>query len=128
METQHAVAAPRPGVLIPTALISCVALLLAFAAFDDITTDSAAEFTVEYNALVACAAWFAFVAVRLIRIGDTTLGIVSLAALGGALWGQHGIAVGTTPGVSPEYLVVAAAFVWFSALTTCLLLRGSRRE
>ena len=49
-------------------VVSFGALLLAFAAFDDITTDrTATSFRVEYTALFACAMWFVFLAVKLIR-------------------------------------------------------------
>ena len=50
------------------ALISVAALLLAFAALDDITTDTATSFTYEYIALVACAMWFAALGLRRMRL------------------------------------------------------------
>ena len=50
-------------------IISIVALLLAYAAFDDIMTDNATSFTVEYTMLAACGAWFAFLAVKRLRRG-----------------------------------------------------------
>ena len=121
--------APRrcnDGVLLREALISFVALMLVFAAFDDITTDNATHFTVEYIALSACASWFAFVAVRLIRIGRRTLGALSLAALAAALWAQRGIGPGITPGFWPEYTIMTAVFVWFLALAATLAVLGGR--
>ena len=105
------------------------ALLLVFAAFDDITTDrSATSFTVEYTALLACAMWFGFVAMKLIRRGHRTLGILSLLALAGALWGQRAIGPGIRPGLWPEYVVTTAAFLWFLALAITLLALGSRES
>jgi hypothetical protein len=55
-------------------LISLAALFLAYAALDDITTDNATSFPVEYTLLIACAAWFAFLAARMIRRRYRTLG------------------------------------------------------
>jgi hypothetical protein len=108
------------------ALISFAALLLVFAAFDDITTDNATQFTVEYAALAACAIWFAFVAVRLIRLGYRTLGRLSVLALLGALWGQRAIHQGITPGLWPQYLVTTGAFLWFVLLVAILAWLGWR--
>ena len=47
-------------------LISCGALLLAYAALDDITTDTATSFTFEYAMLAVCAAWFTWLGVQLV--------------------------------------------------------------
>jgi len=105
------------------ALVSFGALFLVFAAFDDITTDqTATSFTVEYTALVACAIWFAFVAVRLLRYGHRTLGMLSVIALAGALWGQRAIRPDIRPALWPQYVVTAGAFVWFLALATSMAL------
>lgn len=107
-------------------LISFVALLLALGAFDDITTDNSTHFTVEYTVLVACAVWFGFVAMRLIRLGRPTLGMLSVVALVGALWGQRGIGPGITPGVWPEYVVMTSVLLWFLALAATLVVLGWR--
>ena len=109
------------------ALVSFGAVLLVFAAFDDITTDlTATSFTIEYTALLACAIWFGVVAVRLIRLGYRTLGMLSLAALAGGLWGQRAIGPGITPGLWPEYVITTSAFLWFLALAISLLVLGYR--
>ena len=108
------------------ALISLAALLLVFAAFDDITTGNSTHFTVEYTVLVLCAAWFGFVAVRLMRLGRRTLGVLSWVALLGALWAQRGIGPGITPGLWPEYVVMTGAFLWFLALAAALVVLGCR--
>ena len=51
------------------AVVTFVAVGVAFLALDDITTDAATTgFLRERIALAACAAWFAFVAARLIRM------------------------------------------------------------
>lgn len=116
----------QSGGFLRDGLISLAALLLVFAAFDDITTDDATRFTVEYTALVACAAWFGFVAVRVTRFGRRTLGMLSWVALLGALWAQRGIGPGITPGLWPEYVVMTGVFLWFLALAATLVVLGCR--
>lgn len=103
------------------AAITLVALLLVFAAFDDITTDNATTFRVEYTFLVGCAAWLLFVASYLIRRGHRALGIASLVALAGALWAQRAIGPGVLAGLWPEYVVIASAYLWFWALAGAML-------
>ena len=107
--------------LFANAAITLVALLLVFAAFDDITTDDATTFPVEYSFLVGCAGWLLFVAWSLIRGGHRTLGVASLVALAGALWAQHAIGPGMVPGLRPEYIVMTTAYFWFWALAGAML-------
>jgi hypothetical protein len=47
--------------------LSGAALLLAYAALDDITTDHAKTFAAEYTALIACAGWLVFAAFYFLR-------------------------------------------------------------
>ena len=110
------------------AVVTIAALLLIFAAFDDITTDHATSFPFEYTTLVACAVWLLFVAVRLMRDGRGLLGGVSLLALAGAVWGQRAVGPGVvwgrpgiTPPFSPELVTVTTAYGWFCALSLVLL-------
>jgi hypothetical protein len=107
--------------LFANAAITLVALLLVFAAFDDITTDNATTFRVEYTLLVGCVGWLLFVAWSLIRGGQRTLGYASLVALAGALWAQHAIGPGMVPGLRPEYIVMTTAYFWFWALAGAML-------
>jgi hypothetical protein len=109
-------------------LISLVALGLAFAAFDDITTDNASSFRVEYSVLIACAAWFAFLAARLIRRRCRTLGVVSLVALTGATWAQQAIGQGITPAPWAEYFFLVGTFFWFLAIAIWLVAFGARHD
>ena len=105
-----------------TAVTTVVALLLAFAAFDDITTDNATTFRVEYTILVGCSGWLLFVAWSLVRGGHRALGLASIAALASALWAQRAIGPDMVPGLLlPEYIVFIAAYVWFWALAGALL-------
>jgi hypothetical protein len=109
--------------LFSRAAITIVALLLTFAAFDDITTDNATTFRVEYTLLVACAGWLLFVAWSLLRDGHRALGIASLASLAGALWAQHAIGPRSSMAreVRPEYVVITAAYLWFWVLAATML-------
>ena len=107
--------------LLSNATITLVALLLVFAAFDDITTDNATTFRVEYTFLVGCAGWLLFVAWSLIRGGHPALGFASLLALASALWAQQAIGPGMVPGLRPEYIVMTAAYFWFWALAGAML-------
>ena len=103
------------------AAITVVALVLVFAAFDDITTDNATTFRVEYTFLVGCAGWLLFVAWSLIRGGHRALGFASLFALASALWAQHAIGPRTVRGLRPEYIVMTAAYFWFWTLASAML-------
>jgi hypothetical protein len=47
--------------------ITLLMVLLAFAALDDITTDTGGTFVVEYAFLVICACWLTFAGVRVLR-------------------------------------------------------------
>ena len=110
------------------AAITVAALLLAFAAIDDITTDNATTFRVEYTFLVMCAGWLLFVAWSLIRAGHRALGVVSILALAGALWAQRAIGpAGSVPaGWQPEHVVMIGAYFWFWALAGAMLWLGWR--
>jgi hypothetical protein len=107
--------------LFANAAITLVALLLVFAAFDDITTDTATRFRAEYTFLVGCAGWLLFVAWSLMRGGHRTLGVVSLVALAGAWWAEDAIGPGMLPGLRPEYIVMTTAYFWFWALAGAML-------
>jgi len=67
-----------------TGVISVIALLFAWLALDDITTDNATgphAFEFEYWILVICGVWFAGVAIWFLARGRLVLGIVSLLAV-----------------------------------------------
>ena len=104
------------------AVVTIAALLLVFAAFDDITTDNATSFPLEYTILVASAIWLLFIAVRLMRHGHGLLGGISLLALASAVWGQR------AAGFKPEYLAVMVACGWFCALSLAMLWRARRES
>ena len=108
------------------AVITVGVVLLAFAAFDDITTDSGTSFAAEYSGLILCGAWLAVLAVRQLRGRQLVPGSVSLLALAGAIWGQGAIGPGTVPSTDLRYLATVGAFAWFAALSIVLLLQGWR--
>jgi hypothetical protein len=108
------------------AVITMGAILLAYAAFDDITTDNGTTLTVEYAALALCGAWALGVAVRLLRDGWITLGAISLVALAAGAWGQRAIGPGTAPSSEWHYVATAAAVAWFLVLSLVLLVIGWR--
>lgn len=119
--------APRGRSLTSTGLLTLVVVALAFAAFDDITTDNATRFPLEYAMLLGAAAWCVAVAAWLFRTGYHILAILSLLAVTGAVWG--GRAVGArTPGLELEHMTMWAALVWFFALSILLLAWGVRNR
>jgi hypothetical protein len=101
------------------AVVTFAALLLIFAAADDITTDNATAFPLEYSMLIACTVWLGFLTARLLREHHRVLGGLSLIALASGLWGGRAIAPGITPW-STEYMVTTGAYLWFWILSLIL--------
>ena len=62
-------------------VVSLFVLLLTWAALDDITTDTAQRFSVEYTLLMLSGAWFAGIGVWLVARGQRMLGAATLAAV-----------------------------------------------
>jgi hypothetical protein len=110
------------------ALGTAAALLLIFAAFDDITTDNATTFRAEYAVLVGCAGSLVFVALRLLRAGHQLLGWASLLALAAGAWAQRAVGPGIVPGFWPEYVIATVALLWFVALAVGLVWLAWRRR
>jgi ABC-type Na+ efflux pump permease subunit len=108
-------------------------LLLIFAAFDDITTDNATNFRVEYAALLVCAVWLMFLSWRLLRQGHWILGGISLVAIVNGGFAQRAIIHGTVDGWWTEYVLLAMTYLWFLVLSVMILwlawrLHASRRR
>ena len=116
------------------AVVTIAALLLVFAAFDDITTDNATSFRLEYAILVASAIWLLFIALRLMRHGHGLLGGISLLALASAVWGQRAVGPGVgwgqraAAGFRPEYVAVLIAYGWFCTLSLAMLWQARRQR
>ena len=117
---------PSNAVLIVDGIVTLAFVVLAWLAFDDITTDNATSFTVEYTCLLACAIWCLIVAVRLAAKGYLVLATASALALGAAVWGQRSIGPGTVPSWQPQYVATVAAIVWFLSLAVVLVVLGFR--
>lgn len=108
-------------------LILFSGLLLALAAFDDITTDrTVTAFVPEYLCLSAVAVVCAVVGLRLIRRGRNLLGWSSLALLATGVWAQRGVGPGTRPNFGVEYLILLAVSLWFLVLACRLVSLGLR--
>lgn len=103
------------------AAITFVALLLVFAALDDITTDQAMTFRLEYTFLCASAGWLLFVGGSLVRAGHRTLGYASFVAVASALWALPAIRPGLGPALRPAFVVMATAYFWFWFLAGAML-------
>jgi len=97
------------------AAITFVVVVLAVAAFDDITTDNATSFPLERTMLAGAGIWFLLVATRLWREGHRVIGALSLGLLTIAALVQPtvGPRIATTPF---GYLVTVATLAWFLAL------------
>jgi hypothetical protein len=103
-------------------VVTLALLVLAFLAFDDITTDNATSFTLEYAFLTACAVWGFILIARLALRSRFITAAVCASLLMAILWGQRGIGPGTRASWQPEYVVASVAFVGFLVVSTYLLL------
>ena len=66
--------------------VSFVVLLLSWLALDDITTDNANEFPLEYALPVSAGIWFTALGVALVVKRHVFGGVSSLVAVGSAPW------------------------------------------
>ena len=112
--------------LLRDAAVTLATVLVAFAAFDDITTDVATTFTFEWVGLAACAVWLNIASWRLVRSEHRWLGAVSLAVLAAAVGAGSRIRPGTGP-FQIEYLTTVAGLLWFLTLVGILTGQGWRR-
>ena len=120
-----------PGDFAVEAFVTLVAALFAFLALDDITTDNATTgFRPEYTILTFCGIWLLLFGIQLWRKGLRRMAGVSLLLLGGAWWvTRDGLGHKNAGGWSvfwPEYAVVCAAWLWFTANAAMLLAREFR--
>jgi hypothetical protein len=99
--------------------VTFATVLLAFAAFDDITTDSATTFTVEWFGLAVCGVWLLMVSWRLSWTEHPWLGSVSVVALAAAVGAGSSIRRGTGL-FQVEYLTTIARLLWFLGLVAIL--------
>jgi cation transport ATPase len=113
--------------LLRDAAVTFVTVLLAFAAFDDITTDTATTFTFEWVGLAVCAVWLLIVSWRLLRSEHRWLGSISAVALVVSVAAGSAIRPGTGP-FQMEYLTTSAGLLWFLGLVAILTGQAWRRR
>jgi hypothetical protein len=112
--------------LLRDAAVTLATVLLAFAAFDDITTDTATTFMSEWVGLAVCGAWLLIVSWRLLGSGHRRLGSISVVALVAAVGAGSAIRPGTGP-FQIEYLTTIAGLLWFLGLAGILTRQAWRR-
>jgi len=106
--------------LLRDAALTFTAVIFAFVALDDITTDSATSFVFERFALACCGVWLLVVAVRLVRGGHRVLGGVSVVLVAAGAEAQLAIGPGTLPSLRFEYVATVAGLLWFVGLAGIL--------
>jgi hypothetical protein len=114
------------GQLLRDAALTLATILLAAAAFDDITTDRATTFTVEWAGLAVCGVSLCIVCWRVLRNDAWWLGAISSVVLIAAVGAGSQIRPGTGPDAI-ESLTTAAGLLWFLALTAVLAGQAWRR-
>jgi hypothetical protein len=112
--------------LLRDAAVTLATVLLAFAAFDDITTDTATTFTFEWVGLAVCGVWLLIVSWRLLRSEHRWLGSISEVALVAAVGAGSAIRPGSGP-FQIEYLTTIAGLLWFLGLVGILTGQAWRR-
>ena len=121
----HAQADGKPVGRLRDAVLTLVAVVLAFLALDDITTDRASSFVVERVALAGCGLWFALLALRLVQQGQRALGLSSIGVVIALAVAQPGIGPGTIPG-TPASLAMVLGLAWFLLMSGTLAVRAVR--
>jgi hypothetical protein len=107
--------------LVRDAVVTMAVIFMAYAALDDITTDSAVSFPVERTALVLCVLWFSMVAWRLWQHGHRVLGAVSFGFVTIAAMIQPWIGRGMAP-TPYAYLATFGTLAWFLFVAGALAL------
>ena len=107
-------------------MVTLVAVVLTYLAFDDVTTDNAISFRNEYECLRLCAGWNVILSARLARRGHRVFAGVCAGLLLAILWGQRKIGPGTRASWQPEYVIATAALVAMLLLVCYLVIRGFR--
>ena len=100
--------------------LSLIVLLLSWLALDDITTDNASEFPLEYAILVSAGIWFAALGVLLAAKRHSFSGISSLVAVGLGIVAFWSLPHHYQPPSAINYLGYVS-LAWFVGLTVWLL-------
>jgi len=101
------------------AAVALATVLLAFAAFDDITTDNDSNFILEWVVLAVCAVGLLIVSWRLLRSDHVWLGSVSLVVLVATVVAGSTIGLSSSP-LQAAYLTIFAGLLWFLGLAATL--------
>jgi hypothetical protein len=107
-------------------VVTGAAVILAFGAFDDITTDNATSFEVEYSCLVLCLIWMAALIARLAKRGLNLLALLCAMLVLAILWGQRQIGPGTTASWQLEYVLATTAIIGIFLVACGLIVKGLR--
>jgi hypothetical protein len=100
--------------------VSLVVLLLSWLALDDITTDNATEFPLEYALLVSAGIWFTALGVSLVVKRHVFGGVSSLVAVGLGVVAFWSLPHHYQP-PSPINYLGYVPLAWFAGLTVWLL-------
>ncbi len=100
--------------------VSLIVLLLSWLALDDITTDNANRFPLEYAILVSAGMWFTVLGVSLIATRHSLGGISSLVAVGLGVVAFWSLPHHYQP-PSPINYLGYVPLAWFVGLTVWLL-------
>ena len=110
--------------------VTLAAMVLAWLALDDITTDNATRFPVEYTILVVCGAWLLLVAWQLFRSGSRTNAAITVVSLAAAAWmAAGGIGHKRDGGWAvfwPQYLPLTWAWIHGVVVGILMIRRGLR--
>jgi hypothetical protein len=118
--------------LVGPAALTLGAMVLAFLAFDDITTDNATGFRLEYTLLACTGAWLAIFVVQLCRHGRSLLAGVALFLLLASAWVTLDGVGHTREGgwrlFWREYSTITLTWLGFSVIAATLVWEGLRRR
>jgi len=100
--------------------VSLIVMLLSWLALDDITTDNANQFPLEYTILVSAGIWFAALGVSLVAKRHSFVGVSSLVAVGLGVMASWSLPHHYQP-PSPINCLGYVPLAWFAGLTVWLL-------
>jgi hypothetical protein len=105
------------------AAIVLASAMLAFAAFDDITTDADTSFLLEWLALAGCGLVLLTVSWRLLRGGRRTLGMVSIFLIVATAAVQAAMPSEARRQINVQYVLTFTSLLWFFVLAGLVFFR-----
>jgi len=110
--------------------VTLAGMVLVWLALDDITTDNATQFPVEYGMLAVGGAWLLFIAWQLFRAGSRVNSVITVASLFAATWmAVGGIGHKRDGGWAvfwPQYLPLTWAWIHGVVVGILMIRRGTR--